>query len=146
MRASRRKSAKVTKNSMPAAKASKAAELLPAHLLPETEIIIDIPSSSTPDSLTSFPPSAGIFDDVEHDGGKIRQTLERRKVVHLACEHRRRRQIADGLERLRDTTMEGLPKGSKMEVLLAGIHSIEHYEKKLQELNLAHLELTGLNH
>lgn len=113
----------------------------------EAEVYVDLPAASTPDSLASYPPT--LTTDYR---GELQSTptnmmkepaMERRKRVHLECEHRRRRQIAEGLERLRMSVLEGMPNGSKMEILVSGIRTIEYYEKKLQELNVVNLELTS---
>ena len=105
--------------------------------------------SGTPSSLNSFPstsvtPYSSLREDYESNPQRPENLDERRKRVHLDCEHRRRRQIADGLFRLSQILPKDLPRGSKMEILNSGILAIELYEQRLANLQVQQLELSGM--
>jgi hypothetical protein len=106
--------------------------------------------SDTPTSLNSFPSAFSVPDQISPPPGGQEEAQypdpheERRKRVHLDCEHRRRRQIAEGLFKLSQLLPKQLPRSSKMEILNSGILAIQLYEQRLANLQVQQLELPGV--
>jgi hypothetical protein len=103
--------------------------------------------SDTPTSLNSFPSSVSVDNQISPSPigeDMVESHEERRKRVHLDCEHRRRRQIADGLFKLSQILPKELPRSSKMEILNSSILAIQLYEQRLANLQVQQLELSGL--
>lgn len=100
-------------------------------------------SSSTPSSLSrGSADDYGGYSDDSGSGDALSQR-ERRKRVHLACEHRRRQQISEGLDALRALLPDedGGRGVSKMEVLSQSLSLIHRLEERRQQLKCEQLRL-----
>jgi hypothetical protein len=146
-----RKSSRLAKKPDSQAAATDSDDLLHKDIAIDQTDLPEAPDSSeTPSSLNSFPsssvtPYSTLRDEFQYDAPPGPETLdERRKRIHLDCEHRRRRQISEGLFRLSQILPKELPRGSKMEILNSGILAIELYEQRLSNLQVQQLELSGM--
>jgi hypothetical protein len=145
-----RKSSRIPKKSDSRVVAADSDDLLNKDIeINQTDILETPDSSETPSSLNSFPstsvtPYSTLRDEFQYDAQGPETIDERRKRIHLDCEHRRRRQISEGLFRLCQILPKELPRGSKMEILNSGILAIELYEQRLSNLQVQQLELSGM--